>query len=464
VYPLLILKDMLARYASRAAGSYSWTFGGYWIAFVVGLAFTTASLAVVTQYSSNHLKHRPPAWPGLVADVIFITSYVVTDEYLRDRYGTPFLRTTKPVQFLLANAWENNDAQEDDSSVHQVMDRIFGGPRIGTPAVASSHTKKPLIMAIIPLFSLGAFSGVADGKTVPQWAESHTYRALANAIEGGKNSTSPPTTTTPTSTTTTTAPSANVGGGLPTPAPTTTTTLSSPTPNAYCESDIYAILRKHLPQEAALTVTSLLDNFDVQITGCPGPTPLDIGNFVLIPLRQGASDVAPFAVLLNPDGAATLVDPAAISALSIQATNLNLVAVRGMWANAPTTDPTNRRSFLYELEYENGSDALLIRTVPQTTFLWVPTSVTDLATTLAAGRGYLQISQTSDTGYQVNVLSLVTNEIVESEQVTFDVSNGAASASGMSPAYLDSTSPNMSRFLMSYPNGSDYMLAPQQHT
>jgi hypothetical protein len=208
----------------------------------------------------------------------------------------------------------------------------------------------------------------------------------------------------------------------------------------------------------------LLDNFDVQITGCPGPTPLDIGNFVLIPLRQGASDVAPFAVLLNPDGAATLVDPAAISALSIQATNLNLVAVRGMWANAPTTDPTNRRSFLYELEYENGSDALLIRTVPQTTFLWVPTSVTDLATTLAAGRGYLQISQTSDTGYQVNVLSLVTNEIVESEQVTFDVSNGAASASGMSPAYLDSTSPNMSRFLMSYPNGSDYMLAPQQHT
>lgn len=226
--------------------------------------------------------------------------------------------------------------------------------------------------------------------------------------------------------------SPNVPAGTTTVPPAILTTMPRTTINAtskplsgidVCGEDPAKILRRLFAaskQATAGVVAKLIAARGPHTTGCPGLSPIQVGNFTVVPLRSFGGQVpsyvavdgfdravivlpSAFGVLGSPD--ATLPQGFSQGALSDRA----LVRIEGPSANAAPTGrgwssgSSDRVAFMYEFGYVNGSCAAAFRTEPQKEFLLLPASVSTLAAGVLAAGDFVSVSSTDRTTFKVKI-------------------------------------------------------------
>jgi len=460
------------------------------IACVAGFAMAALTALPAAFLHGRHTGHRVHVsfYPGLVATLTCLGAYyVVTEGILRRSLDhLPYLRDTGPgrvVRDLFAEAGARTSDDDDrKEKANRSINRLVSPTEPASDADADDEMPSPsrgrakrvvppLFVLVMSVFLLGAFAGVAAGHPIVRPAAVvNAIRAMdpfagkSSAGNGNSSSSTIVPSSNPTSAEAPKGPSSSPGANQPSSgAPADSPPQTTGTPTSKCVSGVYGSLLSefetidssiHDASRNAAAVATVLTNVGTNLTGCPDGTIRRSGNFVVVGLNLPGA--APFEVVVTDGGVATLIDPDAISGLASEISDPTLLGISGMWANASLTNTVNRRSFVYLLNYENGTTRLLVRTAPQQQFLLIPASVTDLATMLAPGQGYLTVNAVSALSYHVTVTG-ASGDIIKSDDITIHLPKLYATDTSGGKAYLASTSPEIESLLQVYAFGSNYM-------
>ena len=211
-------------------------------------------------------------------------------------------------------------------------------------------------------------------------------------------------------------------------------------------------------QAAADGAASAIEFMGPNSTGCPGPKPFEVSNFIVVPLVAVPGGEASY-VAIDRLGQATVIEPAAFDVFGqpdpaarngFRAGVLSdpaLIRIDGPYANAPSpTDRTpepqrgDRKAFLFILHNQNGSCAAAFRTEPQKRYLWMPPSAAALTSGIAVEEGFVLVTS-SPTGFTVDTYDL-TSGFLDRFRIDYQASVATTTASfGASPLSTHDSDP-----------------------
>jgi hypothetical protein len=315
-----------------------------------------------------------------------------------------------------------------------------------------------LAVVLCLVFLVGIYSGAVLGRPIPVAAAQRGLHAIESMVGDAADAppSAPPTSEAATSSTTGALdpPAVDAAGEVSTEPPTTIN--GSGGPDAICGSNPLQQLERILPDSRAKAAFRVISEAGFANTGCPPNRTKTVGGFIVLELVRST---ASFAVVIAPDGRATLIDPRAVSLIETALSTGAVDSVSGMYANAPVTHAEERRAFLYVLGMNDGTCGAMVRTEPQETFLALPSSVTRLVTDHAAGEGYVLVRGVPDVTSEIYEVWTIDRggSLVDRTYVSVDPETGTAHDSEGNVAGRAAGCGRMREFLRAYPDGEQFM-------